>query len=95
MPLGSDVLVFISEDQLDDLFEAIGTIIHESVHVFYAFQKFIGEEHPGEETIAYTTEHIALTLIKELYAIHEKREAGLQAGKCVVQLEAGTAEESQ
>lgn len=85
---GSQFLVYIADGMTP--WDITDTIIHESVHVFHAVAKYIGEHTPGEEFQAYTTAHIASTLLKEYHALHEGREARLQAREQAVQLEAGT-----
>lgn len=92
MPSGGAILVYIADGQ--EVYDVIDTIIHESVHVFEAVAKHMNEEHIGEEFRAYTTAHIATTLIKEYHALHEKWQAGLQAGECPVQQPTGAAESS-
>ena len=92
MASGGSILVYIAEGM--EQWEATDTIIHESVHVFAAIAKHMGEETIGEEFQAYTTAHIATTLLKEYNALYAQGErevcSKLQNGKREVQLEAGT-----
>lgn len=89
---GGAILVYIAEGM--DPWEVTDTIIHESVHVFAAVAKHMGEEIIGEEFQAYTTAHIATTLLKEYDAVYAQSErkvcSQLQNGKREVQLETGT-----
>lgn len=103
---GPDILIYVSDKQ-ENYIAALDTIIHESVHAFQALVNYIAESEPSDEFAAYTTAHIASTLIAEYTqyigtaipqgeqnALHEGRKEGLQAGECSVQLEARTNQES-
>jgi hypothetical protein len=68
---GSYVIVYITPERSE--LEIMSTIIHESVHVWQAAMKFIGEEAHGDEAEAYNIEQIAMTLIKDFYALSDKR----------------------
>lgn len=57
-------LVYLADDSLA-LKESLGTIIHESVHVFQGAMQFCAEEAPGAETEAYYIEYIATCLIED------------------------------
>ena len=96
---GSDILIYVSDKQ-DNFLAAVDTIIHESVHAFQALVDFIAEAEPSDEFAAYTTAHIATTLIgeytqyiEETNALHEGRKEGLCSGEQGVQLETRAAEE--
>lgn len=93
--IGDTFVVYIADD-MPTPEEIVDTIIHESVHVVQGLKTFIGEEEAGREFEAYTTAHIASTLMKEYerlsYALHEEREKGLQKGVREVPLETGTTE---
>lgn len=60
--------------------ETVGTIIHESVHVFQDCMKYIQETEIGIELEAYIIEAIATTLLKDYDAIHARWKKGLQTG---------------
>ena len=56
--------------------DAIDTIIHESVHIFQAAVKWVGEDKVGIEMEAYSIANISTNLLRDYHnAIHEKREA--------------------
>jgi hypothetical protein len=81
--------------------DALFTILHESVHVWQMIMAYMQEDSPGNETEAYTVEHIAKELMLqyqkatgEQLAVHEKRTPRLQAGKRKVQLPSGCGEEA-
>lgn len=57
----------MSENQ-ENYLSALDTIIHESVHAFQALKGYIAENEPSSEFEAYTTAHIATTLIAEYTA---------------------------
>lgn len=40
-----------------------GVLVHEAMHVWRAFCKFIGEDEPSDEFEAYSVQHIAQQLI--------------------------------
>lgn len=92
--IGDCFHVYIASD-MDNPVDIVDTIIHESVHVVQGLKAFIGEENAGREFEAYTTAHIATTLMQEYErlsnALSEKREAGLQNRVPEVPLEAGAA----
>ncbi len=92
--IGDTFVVYIADD-MPTPEEIVDTIIHESVHVVQGLKTFIGEEEAGREFEAYTTAHIASTLMKEYerlsYALHEEREKGLQNRVPEVPLETGAA----
>lgn len=66
-------MVYASPDQ--KRWEFIGTIIHESVHVFAGAMQYVCEEDIGEEAQAYNTEQIAVNLLKDFYAVDDKWQA--------------------
>lgn len=90
--------VYISLDMSNPV-DIVDTIIHESVHVVQGLKAFIGEENAGREFEAYTTAHIATTLMQEYErlsnALHEKREKGLQNGVPEIPLETGATSKSE
>jgi hypothetical protein len=84
--------------------DALFTILHESVHVWQMMMAYMQEDNPGNETEAYTVEHIAKELMLqyqkatgEQLAVHEARQRkvrkGLSTGKRKVQLPSGCGEE--
>ncbi len=62
--IGDCFHVYIASD-MDNPVDIVDTIIHESVHVVQGLKTFIGEETPGREFEAYTTAHVATTLMQE------------------------------
>jgi 3-hydroxyisobutyrate dehydrogenase-like beta-hydroxyacid dehydrogenase len=81
--------------------DALFTILHESVHVWQMMMAYMQEDNPGNETEAYTVEHIAKELMLqyqkatgEQLAVSTQRKTRLQAGKRKVQLPSGRSEEA-
>jgi hypothetical protein len=85
--------------------DALFTILHESVHVWQMMMAYMQEDNPGNETEAYTVEHIAKELMLqyqkatgEHLAVHEARQRkvrkGLSTGKRKVQLPPRCGEEA-
>jgi hypothetical protein len=68
---GSYIVVFASPDQKH--WDVLGTIIHESVHVFQEAMKYVCEEGSGDEAQAYNIEQIAINLLKDYDALAKKR----------------------
>ena len=69
------VMVFDFDDMQDDIdFSNIfATICHESVHCVARIWTYIGEDEPGEECVAYLTEHIAKQVLKGWTVERDKR----------------------
>ena len=63
---GAFSVIFVNVDKHKDEAAVIDTIIHESVHAFQGFIKFIGEDQVGTELEAYFIAYIASTCIKQL-----------------------------
>jgi hypothetical protein len=63
----NDWLIIITIDpgkrELDQLF---GLLIHEAAHAFFRILERIDERHSGEEIEAYTIQHIAQSMIREV-----------------------------
>jgi hypothetical protein len=53
--------------------ETIDTLVHESVHVFQKTMEYIGEKEIGDEVEAYHIGSIAVNMMKDFHALHEKR----------------------
>jgi hypothetical protein len=66
-------VVYVAPDQ--DYWETMGTIIHESVHVFQETMKYVCEETSGDEAEAYNIEQISMNLIKDFHALDDQRKA--------------------
>lgn len=73
---GSYCFVYITPG-VKNKWELFDTIVHESVHVFQESVAYVVEEKPGIEAEAYQIAAIATNLLKEYYALDEKREEGL------------------
>lgn len=65
---------FVVTHKHDKYWEAVDTIIHESVHVFQAAMKYIGEDKVGCEMEAYSIATISTNLLKDYNALHDERE---------------------
>lgn len=76
--INSRTFLVVFPQKKPDVWEDIGTIIHESVHIFQNCMKWIDEGDIGHEMEAYSIETISTNLLKDYHALHEKREAGLQ-----------------
>lgn len=48
-----------------DHFEAITTLVHEAVHVWQGWRKYIAEDEPSSEFEAYSIESITAALLSE------------------------------
>lgn len=57
--------------------DLVDTIIHESVHVFQETMSYAEEKQTGIETQSYYIAAIAVNMLKDFYAMDEKRKAGL------------------
>ena len=55
-----------------EVLSQIGLIIHESTHIWQVNLEMIGEKNVGDETAAYSIQHIAQRLITEWFARQEK-----------------------
>ncbi len=75
---GAYSFVVLDQKRNKKQWDTVGTIIHESVHIYQACMKYIGESDTGIEMEAYTIEAIAINLLKDQDALHEKRKEGLQ-----------------
>lgn len=64
---GSYALIVINPDKNKNSWDAIGTIIHESVHIFQGCMKWIGEGDIGHEMEAYSIETISTNLLKDYH----------------------------
>jgi hypothetical protein len=76
--------------------EVLEYIIHESVHVWQFMIEHMGEEYPGDETEAYTIQHIARELLLQYQrvtgvpiAVHDQRKTRLQKRKSPIQQSSG------
>lgn len=56
-------IVYIASNP--DAAEVMGTIAHEAVHVAKGFFRYIAEDEPGEETMAYTVGAVAQSLVAQ------------------------------
>jgi 3-hydroxyisobutyrate dehydrogenase-like beta-hydroxyacid dehydrogenase len=81
--------------------DALFTILHESVHVWQMMMAYMQEDNPGNETEAYTVEHIAKELMLqyqkatgETLALPNQRSKKLSKRKRAVQLSPGCGEEA-
>jgi hypothetical protein len=81
--------------------DALFTILHESVHVWQMIMAYMQEDSPGNETEAYTVEHIAKELMLqyqkatgEHLALPTKRRPPVQKRERAVQLSPGCGEEA-
>lgn len=64
------IVVFIRPDRPEA--DTVGTIVHEAVHVLQYIKEVIGEDEPGMEFEAYTTEAIVSGLITAYEDYHKK-----------------------
>ena len=55
-----------------EVLNQIGLIIHESTHIWQVNLEMIGEKNVGDETAAYSIQHIAQRLITEWFERQEK-----------------------
>jgi len=69
---GSYGFIILNPDRSKKYWDAVGTIIHESVHIYQACMKYIGESATGIEMEAYTIETIATNLLKDYDCLSKK-----------------------
>ena len=72
---GSYSFVILDLKRNKKQWDTVGTIIHESVHIYQACMKYVQESATGIEMEAYTIEDIAVNLLKDRNALYEKWEA--------------------
>lgn len=70
---GSFCFIVIDPAKNKQSWDAIGTIIHECVHIYQACMRWVGESATGIEMEAYTIETICVNLLKDYHALHSKQ----------------------
>jgi hypothetical protein len=65
--INSRTFIVLVPQKKQNTWEDIGTIIHESVHIFQNCMKWIGEGDIGHEMEAYTIEAISVNLLKDYH----------------------------
>ena len=63
-PEGIVCIVCINKQDGRKPSEIIGTLVHEAVHVWQEYAKYIGEDSPGKEQEAYAIQAIAQELVQ-------------------------------
>jgi hypothetical protein len=76
---GGCIAIVIRPEKHKNRWKIVDTCIHESVHIFQQSMSYIGETVTGDEAEAYHIAAIATNILKDYYALYEKREEGLQA----------------
>lgn len=71
---GSYSFIVVNPTKNKTEWDAIGTIIHESVHIFQACMKWVGESDIGHEMEAYSIEKISTDLLKDYHALLRNKE---------------------
>ena len=59
------IVLVVSVRPSDDYPDILGTLVHESVHIWQQYKKYIGETKPGKEQEAYAIEAIWRTLVDD------------------------------
>ena len=68
---GSLIGIYVFIDVHDRLFiDIVGTIVHESAHVWQSIRRVLGVEKPDNETDAYALQHISVELINAVVLCH-------------------------